>query len=150
MDTAGNQLHNADIINHGLGFYSGCGLHQGIYVGALDIYVVGLNMGIDLPGVCNGDYYLVSITDPDNNMLESNEGNNWVAVPITLTKQTSALHTLTMINPLTVQCTAQNLSAATSYTWDFGDGSPLVSNVNPVNHTYTANGLMILMESILL
>ncbi len=140
VDTAGNTLHNADIPNSGLGFYSGCGLHQGIYVGALDIYVVGLNMGIDLTGVCNGDYYVVSITDPDNNMLESNENNNWVAVPVTLTKQTSALHSVTMLNPLTVQVSAYNLSSASSYSWDFGDGSALVSNVNPATHTYTANG----------
>lgn len=141
VDTAGTQLHLADIPNAGLGFYSGCGAHQGIYVGALDIYVVGLNMGIDLTGVCNGDYYIVSITDPDNNMLESNENNNWAAVPVTLTEQTSARHTLTMINPLTAQGIAYNLSAATSYTWDFGDGSPVISNINPVSHTYTANGL---------
>ena len=140
VDTAGTPLHNADIPNSGLGFNTGCDTTQGIYVGSLDIYVVGLNMGIDLTGVCNGDYYLVSITDPENNMLESNENNNWVAVPVTLTKQTGANHTLTMLSALSVQGNAFNLSAATSYTWDFGDGSALVNNINPATHTYTANG----------
>ncbi len=140
VDTSGTVLQLADLPNAGLGFYSGCGTHQGIYSGGVDIYVVGLNSGINLSSVCDGDYYIVSVTDIENNMLESNENNNWVAVPVTLNQQTSAKHTLSVISALTIQATANNLTAATSYTWDFGDSSPLVSNVNPTSHTYAAYG----------
>lgn len=73
--------------NYNFGFHSGCGLQQGIYPGNYDVYSMSLNEPIDLTSVCNGSYYIVSITDPDNNFLESDETNNWVAVPVTLTQQ---------------------------------------------------------------
>lgn len=40
--------------------------------------------------------------------------------------------------PLTAQFTNSSISA-TTYTWNFGDGSPLNNSSNPA-HTYTANG----------
>jgi hypothetical protein len=56
-----------------------------------DIYTEGTDgQWIDIPnGTCNGQYYIVSVTDPDNVFLESNEDNNWVVVPIFLTGQTN-------------------------------------------------------------
>ena len=41
---------------------------------------------------------------------------------------------------LQVKDSATNLINVTSYTWDFGDGSPLVANTNPVTHTFPAPG----------
>lgn len=143
VDTAGNFLHKADIPNSDFGFVTGCGLEQGIYVGNLDIYVAGLNDPVYLPGVCNGNqYYIVSITDPEDNMLETDETNNWVAVPITLTQQMqppSAVFNTVQPNGSTINCTAANLTNATSYTWYFGDGNS-ATNVNPVAHVYTQSG----------
>lgn len=141
VDTAGNVLSLSNITNAGLGFFSGCGPHQGIFTGNLDIYVAGLNMGIDLTGICNGDYYIVSITDPENNMLESNENNNWVAVPVHLYQQTpvpTAAFSLTQSN-YQIGTNATGLTPGSSFVWNFGDGTTDTIN-NPAIHTYSANG----------
>lgn len=85
MDNNGNPV--TVLPNSNLGWHNGCGLYQGIYPGNYDVYSQNLNDPMPLNNVCNGNYYIVSITDPDNNFLESDENNNWVAVPITLTQQ---------------------------------------------------------------
>ncbi|MFL5764469.1 MAG: PKD domain-containing protein [Bacteroidia bacterium] len=136
----GATLTEADIPNSPFGMVSGCGTDQGIYVGNLDIYSEGLaGMSIDLTGVCNGDYYIVSITDPDNNFIESNETNNWAATPITLTMQTpppTANFTYTGSPNVQFYNTA---SISYTYEWFFGDGGNSVSQ-NP-SHAYMANGV---------
>jgi subtilisin-like proprotein convertase family protein len=146
VNNQGDTLHTNQVLNGGFGVISGCGRHQGIYSGMLDIYAMGLNDPIPLNGLCNGNYYLVSITDPDSNFVESDETNNWVAVPITLTQQMappSASFNITQNggNPQ-AGFTAVNLVNATSFYWDFGDGNVDSTN-NPVIHTYTANGTYI-------
>lgn len=130
----------ADIPNAPFGMVSGCGTDQGIYVGNLDIYSEGLaGMSIDLTGVCNGDYYIVSITDPDNNFLESDETNNWAATPITLTQQTPPpIATFTYTGSPNVQF-YNTASITYTYQWSFGDGGNSTSQ-NPL-HIYTANGV---------
>jgi hypothetical protein len=137
----GPVLTQADIPNSPFGIVSGCGPDQGIYVGNLDIYSQGLpGMSIDLTGVCNGDYYIVSITDPDNNFLESNETNNWAATPITLTQQISG-PTASFTNIITGGTQVQFSNPPNinyTYQWYFGDGS-VSSNQNPA-HAYTTNG----------
>jgi subtilisin-like proprotein convertase family protein len=136
----GATLTQADIPNSPFGMVSGCGTDQGIYVGNLDIYSEGLpGMSIDLTGVCNGDYYIVSITDPDNNFIESNENNNWAATPITLTMQTpppTAAFTYTGSPNVQFFNTA---STSYTYEWYFGDGGNSISQ-NP-SHVYMANGV---------
>ena len=91
VDSAGHVLRNEDIPNANFGTVSGCGTDQGIYPGNLDTYNRSENApGILLsPGTCNGNYYIVSITDPDNHFLFQDHKNNWVAVPITLSFQTA-------------------------------------------------------------
>lgn len=133
-------MTQADIPNSPFGMVSGCGTDQGIYVGNLDVYSQGLaGMSIDLTGVCNGDYYIVSITDPDNNFLESDETNNWAATPITLTQQIPApVATFTYTGSPNVQF-FNTASVTYTYQWFFGDGGTS-TNQNP-SHTYTANGL---------
>lgn len=136
----GTVVSRTDLPNAGFGSVSGCGTDQGIYVGNLDVYSEGLaGMSIDLTGICNGDYYIVSITDPDNNFIESNETNNWCATPITLTHQIppptasftySGSPSVQFYNPPTTSYT---------YQWYFGDGGNSI-NQNPL-HTYTANGV---------
>lgn len=138
----GQTLTQADIPNSPFGSVSGCGQDQGIYVGNLDIYSQTLpDMSIDLTGVCNGDYYIVSITDPDNNFLETNETNNWAAAPITLTQQLPApVASFTYnVNGSGTQVQFTNPPNINyTYQWYFGDGAAS-SNQNPT-HTYTSNG----------
>jgi subtilisin-like proprotein convertase family protein len=135
----GSIMTMAEIPNSPFGMVSGCGIDQGIYVGNLDIYSEGLSgMSIDLTGVCNGNYYVVSITDPDNNFLESNETNNWAATPITLTQQIPApVASFTHSGAPNVQFN-NTASISNSYQWYFGDGGTS-TNQNP-QHYYTANG----------
>lgn len=136
----GSIVTMANVPNSPFGMVSGCGTDQGIYVGNLDIYSEGLaGMSIDLTGVCNGDYYIVSITDPDNNFLESDETNNWAATPITLTKQIAPpVASFTYSGAPDVQF-SNPPSTAYTYQWYFGDGGTSV-NQNPL-HTYAANGI---------
>lgn len=108
--------------NQNLGFHTGCGLTQGIYSGNYDVYSISLNDPIPLVNVCNGTYYIVSITDPDNNFLESDETNNWVAVPITLTQQ-NAGPVITASGPTTF-CVGDSVilsaNTASNYLWSNG------------------------------
>lgn len=140
VDTSGNILDMAAVPNAGFGLYTGCGLDQGIYPGMLDIYDMSLNDPIILNNICDGTYYIVSITDPENNFIESNENNNWVSVPINLTQQLSPSGTTSFnysVNGL--QTTFTNTSpTGNTYLWNFGDGS-WDTTYSPV-HTYTAGG----------
>ncbi len=143
---AGPIVTLADIPNSGFGQVTGCGVDQGIYVGDYDIYGQGLaGMSMDLTGVCNGNYYIVSITDPDNNFIESNETNNWAATPVTLTQQipqpvasftyTANGNNVQFFNPANINNT---------YQWYFGDGGS-TNNENP-SHVYTTNGTFAVTE----
>jgi len=142
VDTLGNVVTMANIPNAPFGVVSGCGLDQGIYTGMLDIYDQNLpDMYIDLTGVCNGNYYIISYTDPDNNFVEQNENNNWVAVPITLTQQQMPITTGFNIvsqsgNAVTFSF---NNSDVDGWMWDFGDGNTNLT-ANPVTHTYQYGG----------
>ena len=142
VDTLGNTITKNDIPNADFGSVTGCGTEQGIYAGHLDIYSQGMTgMSIDFPGVCNGDYYIVSITDPDNNFMETNDDNNWVAVPITLSQQPGT--------PVNASFSYTNLGSSFTFTpvvsggnytfeWDFGDGTTDTTYV--ANHTYAQPG----------
>jgi len=89
-DSLGNILTN-NSINHGHGGGNyGCGaIFQGITVGYTDIYWETLDgQWIYIaPGTCNGQYYVVIDVDPHNFFLESNERNNLMVSPITLSQQ---------------------------------------------------------------
>ncbi|MBL0341953.1 MAG: T9SS type A sorting domain-containing protein [Bacteroidetes bacterium] len=141
LDTLGNILTGSNIPNAGLGGVSGCGNEQGIFVGSLDIYGQGLyGQQIDFPGICNGDYFIISHTDPENYFLETNENNNYAVVPITLTQQGVGPLNPTfsfVTNGLTVDFTSA-VPGVTGYQWYFGDGDS--SNVGSVIHTFPAAG----------
>ena len=79
--------------NYGLGPEPGCSDDvQSIVVGKGDIYDESLDgMWVNLlPGLCNGQYYIVAEADPANDFIESNETNNWTYVPVTLSQQSPA------------------------------------------------------------
>jgi subtilisin-like proprotein convertase family protein len=120
-DNNGNTI--LTVPNQNLGFHTGCGLIQGIYPGHYDVYSISLNDPIPLNNVCNGNYYIVSITDPNNDFLESDETNNWVAVPITLTQQSTS-PAITPQGPTTF-CPGDSVvltgNIASNYSWSTGE-----------------------------
>lgn len=80
--------------NYALGSEPGCSDdYQSIVVGKGDVYSENLDgMWINLmPGLCNnsGSYYIVAEVDPNNDFIEANDGNNWMALPVNLTAQTT-------------------------------------------------------------
>lgn len=125
--------------NYNFGFQSGCGLQQGIYPGNYDVYSMSLNDPIDLTNVCNGNYYIVSITDPNNNFLESDETNNWVAVPITLAQQN--LTPLVTYTGSLALCTGDSViltaGNASRVIWSTGDTTRSIVVRTPGNYTAT-------------
>lgn len=137
LDNSGNPVTNFP--NYGFGFQSGCGLNQGIFPGKYDIYSRGLNEPILLDGVCNGDYYIVSITDPNNIFLESDETNNVAVVPIRLTQQNPAMTITPSRNGNICEGDSIVLTAnvAPNYLWSTGDTSRSI--VVRTGGTYTVS-----------
>ena len=142
-DNNGNTITMADIPNSPFGMVSGCGLNQGIFTGNLDIYSQGMSgMSIDFGNICNGNYYVVSITDPNNNFLEQDETNNWVAVPITLTDQMPATTGNFTSNILgTNGIFSGTISNGTTFSWNFGDGSEADTTNLLTMHQFPGNGI---------
>lgn len=141
----GNILTSADFPNYGLGggSYNCSPVEQGISVGYVDIYSEGLEgMWIDIPpGTCNGDYWIVVEVDPRNNFLESNENNNWTAIPFELTQQVPngsvAAELYTDTDP--VLCNGSQISitpsiTANSYLWSTGDTTPYLIAADTGNY----------------
>lgn len=65
--------------------YGSCGQTQGLRPGWADVYGATLDgQYINLTGIPNGDYYLQGFIDPNGQVLESNEDNNSVLVPISI------------------------------------------------------------------
>ncbi len=139
----GDTLTMADIPNAPFGVVSGCGNDQGIYTGNLDIYSQGLEgMDIQFPvDICNGDYYVVSTTDPNNNFLETNENNNTVVAPITLTQQTEPTPPVAQFSYSVSGTTVHFFNTPDVngiFNWDFGDGT--TSSAQNPTHVYPVDG----------
>ncbi|MBK8845256.1 MAG: fibronectin type III domain-containing protein [Bacteroidetes bacterium] len=122
-DTLGNTLTSSNIPNYGLGgaTYSCSNVVQGISAGYLDIYyqyLDGMQMQLDTL-MCNGDYWIVVEIDPLNIFKESNEKNNVVAVPFTITKQRPQPEIV--VSPSQTMCSGNsvqlNASGASNYKW---------------------------------
>ncbi len=146
MDSAGHVLRNADIPNANFGTVSGCGTDQGIYPANFDTYDESENLpGIILPpGTCNGDYYILSITDPDNHFLFQDHKNNWVAVPITLTQQTAGNFEtggFSFAVAGNVVTFSANASAPDSCQWMWGDGSASSTTPSSSSSSHTFPGI---------
>ncbi|MBL7965148.1 MAG: T9SS type A sorting domain-containing protein [Flavobacteriales bacterium] len=125
----GMTLTGPDFPNFGLGGPYGCSMvRQGISSGYTDIYSEYLDgMWIDIPsGTCNGDYWIVYEVDPLNVALETDEDNNWTAVPITLTQQPAgAGQALIRCDEQPVVCPGTTVrlyaNAGLSYLWSTGE-----------------------------
>lgn len=128
VDSLGNTLNSSNIPNYGLGGGNyGCNQTvQGITNGYMDTYSQGLDgMWVNIPpGVCNGTYWLVVEVDPYNYFLETNENNNIVAVPITLTQQTASGTASITANKSSNICVSDNIiltaNSGSGYLWNTG------------------------------
>ncbi len=127
-DNNDNTLLNGDFPNYGLGggSYNCSSVVQGISSGYTDIYYQSLDgMWIDIPpGTCNGNYWIVVQIDPYNYFLESDETNNVIAVPYTLTKQVAAGASVSANKSSTI-CQTDSItltaSSGISYLWSNGE-----------------------------
>ncbi len=151
VDSSGQILNQpADFPNWGLGGgnYSCSQTVQGISSGYVDIYSYALDgMWIDLPtGLCNGEYWIVVQIDPHNYFMESDEENNIITGPITLTQQDPPINPLSEI---TVSdslfngtfCSGHSITltanAGTEYTWSTGDTCRSITVDQPGNYFVT-------------
>jgi len=147
VDSLGNTLLNSNFPNYSLGGGNyGCSpTVQGISSGFTDIYYQNLDgMWINLPpGLCNGQYWIVVQLDPYNYFLESNENNNVIAVPITLTKQSGTLPTITA-NGATTFCQGGSVTltstAATNYLWSNGATTQSITVNQTGTYSVTVGG----------
>jgi len=126
-DDNNSVLVNSNFPNFGLGggAYNCSPVVQGISSGYTDIYYQSLDgMWITIPpGTCNGQYQIVVHLDPYNYFLESNEGNNVIAVPFTLTQQSGQIPVITPSGSTSL-CPGSSITltsnAATTYSWSTG------------------------------
>lgn len=136
LDPLGNSLNLAsNFPNYGLGgaSYNCSPVTQGISSGFVDIYWTSLEgMWINVPATaCNGNYWIVTQIDPNNDFLEENENDNVFASPITLTQQipaggyanvtSSGAQIVCSVNPVTLKAN-QNISNLINpaYLWSNG------------------------------
>ena len=144
-DSAGNILNSSNIVNYGLGGgnYGCSNTVQGITNGYMDTYSQNLDgMWVNIPsGLCNGTYYVVVQIDPHNYFQETDENNNVVAVPITLTQQ-SPLPTASITasaNPNL--CSGDNITLTanfgTAYSWSNGATTQSIAVSNAGNYVVT-------------
>ncbi len=136
----GQVITNSMLPNLNMGTVTGCGsAGQGIFVGHYDIYSAGFGQIINVPGICNGNYYIVAKMDPFDHFIEEDENNNWVAVPVTLTQQSGApLNASFVYQTNGLQVAYFNYTVGVTRTWDFGDGTG-ITDPYPI-HSYSAPG----------
>jgi hypothetical protein len=148
----GNPLVNANFPNFGLGggTYNCSVVEQGISSGYTDVYSEALDlMWITLPpDLCNGQYWIVIQVDPHNNFMESDETNNYTAVPFTLTQQnapnTPAPVNITCNRPSPKVCVGDSIkltaTAGTSFSWSTGATTQNIWVSNPGTYSVTVTG----------
>lgn len=146
----GNNLNQASQYpNYGLGGGSySCGVaEQGISSGWEDVYSEALDlMWINLPpGLCNGSYWIVMEVDPNDYFLESDETNNFTAVPYTLTQQTPAstnpFSTISINRQSSHICAGENITltanAGSSFLWSTGATTQSITVNAPGSYVVT-------------
>ena len=154
-----------DFPNYGLGGGNyGCGqISQGISVGYTDVYYEYLDgMWIDIPEeTCNGDYWIVYEVDPNDVVMETNEENNFTAIPITLTQQGNSGTQEAVIRAEGGRfvCEGDSVllraSAGSAYSWSTGETSTTIFghpgntySVSVTGHCGSASSNSISIESI--
>lgn len=145
-DSSNNILLDSNFANLGITGYHICTpIVQGISPGFFDVYLKEFwGMWINIPpGTCNGNYYIVVEVDPLNHFTESNENNNYIAVPITLTKQDTPGNPVASIYPqgLTTICQGDSLqlkaNGGYSHLWSTGDTTQAITVKQAGTYTVT-------------
>lgn len=141
----GNTILNSDVPNWGLGGGAyGCSeVEQGISVGYLDLYGEWLDdqwINLD-PNLCNGDYWIVGIIDPNNFYLESDKDNNYTAIPVTLSMQSEeTVSTINLVGEVDI-CEGESIDLTAnygdSYLWSTGETTQSISVSEPGSYTVT-------------
>ena len=147
----GNVKYNNDFPNFGLGGGNyGCSpIEQGISSGWLDLYGEWLDdqwINIE-PGLCNGVYWIVGVVDLNDNYLESNEDNNWTAIPVTLTQQLDGGgYDISIISPDEVSLCSGEVTTLTAssfsadeYLWSTGETTPTIDVSESGNYSLTTS-----------
>lgn len=140
----GTTLYNADFpnFNHGGGGYNCSVVEQGISSGWTDVYGEHLDgMWINIPpGTCNGNYWIVAEIDPHNFFREENDGNNYTAIPFTLTQQSSTPSASISASGASEICSGSSVTltanTGTAYLWSPGGETTQSINVTS-SGTYT-------------
>jgi len=141
----GEALYNEDFPNFGLGGGQyGCSeVEQGISSGWLDLYGEWLDeqwINID-PNLCNGNYWIVGIADPNNYYLEENDDNNYTAIPVTLYLQNeSSTSTINVTGDVEI-CEGDDIELTAnygdSYLWNTGETSQSIMVGESGNYSVT-------------
>ena len=141
----GEALYNEDFPNFGLGGGQyGCSeVEQGISSGWLDLYGEWLDeqwINID-PNLCNGDYWIVGIADPNNYYLEENDDNNYTAIPVTLYLQNeSSTSTINVTGDVQI-CEGEDIELTAnygdSYLWSTGETTQSIMVSESGNYSVT-------------
>ena len=145
INNAGQIVSMNQVPNPNLGAVSGCTRDQGIFPGRADIYNYGLDgQEIPLHGVCNGDYYIVTITDPNNDMLETDDNNNVAFAPVTLSRQvfdlTAPRFSYHVVGARELSFSSDSITPSMFTMWDYGDGTIDSSQSLPAVHRYDVPG----------
>ena len=115
-----------------------------IYVGrSLDLYGEWLDeqwINID-PNLCNGDYWIVGIADPNNYYLEENDDNNYTAIPVTLYLQNeSSTSTINVTGDVQI-CEGEDIELTAnygdSYLWSTGETTQSIMVSEAGNYSVT-------------
>ena len=150
VNNQGTNLNTSGVFpNYGLGggSYNCSPVEQGISVGYTDIYSEQLDgMWINIPpGTCNGDYWIVAEADRNNDFLESNEDNNYTAIPFTLTQQVASNPVANISSTLGSSiCSGDNvtLTATTGLSYLWSNGATTQSITVSASGTYTCDVTM--------
>tara|TARA_S200000501_G_scaffold158889_1_gene149931 strand:+ start:2217 stop:4262 length:2046 start_codon:yes stop_codon:yes gene_type:complete len=141
----GEVLYNVDFPNFGLGGGEyGCSeVEQGISSGWLDLYGEWLDeqwINLD-PNLCNGDYWIVGIADPNDYYLEENDDNNYSAIPVTLSLQNeNSTSTINVTGDVQI-CEGEDIELTAnygdSYLWSTGETTQSIMVSEPGNYSVT-------------
>tara|TARA_B100000886_G_C20418384_1_gene490310 strand:- start:331 stop:2373 length:2043 start_codon:yes stop_codon:yes gene_type:complete len=142
---SGEALYNEDFPNFGLGGGQyGCSeVEQGISSGWLDLYGEWLDeqwINID-PNLCNGNYWIVGIADPNDYYLEENDDNNYTAIPVTLYLQNeSSTSTINVTGDVEI-CEGDDIELTAnygdSYLWSTGETTQSIMVSESGNYSVT-------------
>ena len=93
------------------------------------------------PILCNGDYWIVGIADPNNYYLEENDDNNYTAIPVTLYLQNeSSTSTINVTGDVQI-CEGEDIELTAnygdSYLWSTGETTQSIMVSEAGNYSVT-------------